>query len=124
MKVLLIGSGGREHAIAYRLAQSPKCDQLFIAPGNPGTYQCGQNVSISADNVSELVNFAKNNPRIIDNNFDALVSTDFIRSEYASTIDHRFLNVKDNYIKLICWYDNEWGYSSKVVDLIAYIVSK
>ncbi len=61
MKVLLIGSGGREHAIAYRLATSTKCEQLFIAPGNPGTFQCGKNVSISADNVSELVDFAKNN---------------------------------------------------------------
>ena len=80
---------------------------------------------IDLETIKKLfINFAKNNPRIIDNNFDALVSTDFIRSEYASTIDHRFLNVKDNYIKLICWYDNEWGYSSKVVDLIAYIVSK
>jgi phosphoribosylamine--glycine ligase len=59
MKILLVGSGGREHAIAHRLAVSPKCTQLFIAPGNPGTFQCGTNVDISADDVSSLVAFAK-----------------------------------------------------------------
>ena len=58
-----------------------------------------------------------------EDNFDGLVSTDFIRSEFAVTIDHRFLNVTDNYVKLICWYDNEWGYSSKVVDLISHIAN-
>ena len=36
MNILLLGSGGREHALAWRIAQSPQCDKLFIAPGNPG----------------------------------------------------------------------------------------
>ena len=42
MKVLLIGSGGREHAIAWKIAQSKKLTKLYIAPGNPGTAQCGE----------------------------------------------------------------------------------
>ncbi len=59
MKVLLIGSGGREHALAWGLAQSPKLSKLYIAPGNAGTAQLGENVSISAENLSELAQFAK-----------------------------------------------------------------
>jgi phosphoribosylamine--glycine ligase len=47
MHILLLGSGGREHALAWKLSQSPHCTQLWIAPGNPGTAQCGQNVSLS-----------------------------------------------------------------------------
>ena len=46
MNILLLGSGGREHAIAYKLSQSKKCTQLFIAPGNAGTSGCGKNVSL------------------------------------------------------------------------------
>jgi phosphoribosylamine---glycine ligase len=59
MKVLLIGNGGREHAIAWKLAQSPKIKQLFIAPGNPGTAQCGTNAQIPAEDVGRLVAFAR-----------------------------------------------------------------
>lgn len=44
MKLLLLGSGGREHALAWKIAQSPKIEQLFIAPGNAGTAGVGQNV--------------------------------------------------------------------------------
>ena len=44
MNILLLGSGGREHAIAWKIAQSPKVDKLFIAPGNAGTAQTGTNV--------------------------------------------------------------------------------
>lgn len=46
MKILLIGSGGREHAFAWKLSQSPKCRELYIAPGNPGTASCGTNVDL------------------------------------------------------------------------------
>ena len=49
MKILLLGSGGREHALAWKIAQSAKVEKLFIAPGNPGTAQCGENVNIKAD---------------------------------------------------------------------------
>lgn len=58
MKILLIGSGGREHAIAKKLAQSPQLTQLWIAPGNPGTAQIGTNVAIPVTDLDGLVAFA------------------------------------------------------------------
>lgn len=61
MKVLLVGSGGREHAIAWKLAKSKKLKQLYIAPGNPGTAQYGQNVAIPDTDIPALVEFAKTN---------------------------------------------------------------
>jgi len=61
MNVLLIGNGGREHAIAWKLAQSKKLDKLFIAPGNPGTAKCGKNIPIGANETAKLVDFAKQN---------------------------------------------------------------
>ncbi len=60
MKVLIIGSGGREHALAWKIAQSPKLTKLFIAPGNPGTAEVGENVDIKVTNIERLVEFAKN----------------------------------------------------------------
>ena len=59
MKVLVIGSGGREHALAWKLAQSGKVTDIFIAPGNAGTSQVGTNVDIAADNIPALLSFAK-----------------------------------------------------------------
>ncbi|NHO31792.1 phosphoribosylamine--glycine ligase [Acetobacter fallax] len=59
MRVLLVGSGGREHALAAALAASPDLTQLYIAPGNPGTALCGTNVAIAAGNVAALVDFAR-----------------------------------------------------------------
>ncbi|MEI6478381.1 MAG: phosphoribosylamine--glycine ligase [bacterium] len=59
--VLIIGSGGREHALAWKMAQSKKVGELFIAPGNPGTALIGSNVAIPADDISALVAFAKEN---------------------------------------------------------------
>jgi phosphoribosylamine--glycine ligase len=61
MNVLLIGNGGREHAIAWKLAQSKGLKKLFIAPGNPGTAKCGTNVDIKADDYDTLLGFAKDN---------------------------------------------------------------
>ena len=49
MKILLLGSGGREHALAWKIAQSKQCKKLFIAPGNPGTSAKGQNVNIGVN---------------------------------------------------------------------------
>ncbi|MBU1261129.1 MAG: phosphoribosylamine--glycine ligase [Planctomycetes bacterium] len=61
MNVLLLGNGGREHAIAWKLAQSRELKKLFIAPGNPGTAKCGVNVDIKADDYVQLLGFAKDN---------------------------------------------------------------
>jgi len=61
MNVLLIGSGGREHAISWKLAQSKDLTKLYIAPGNPGTAQCGQNIPIASAHADELLDFARQN---------------------------------------------------------------
>ena len=59
MKVLLVGSGGREHALAWAIAASPLCTKLWIAPGNAGTGAEGENVPIAADDIPSLVRFAR-----------------------------------------------------------------
>jgi phosphoribosylamine--glycine ligase len=61
MNVLLIGSGGREHAIAWKLAQSKNLSKLYTAPGNPGTAKCGKNVPIGVNETDKLVDFAREN---------------------------------------------------------------
>ena len=57
MNILLLGSGGREHAIAWKISQSPKVDKLFIAPGNAGTAQVGTNAYIKADDFAAIKDF-------------------------------------------------------------------
>ena len=57
MKILLLGSGGREHALAWKIAQSEKCEKLFIAPGNAGTANAGENVAIKADDFEAIKQF-------------------------------------------------------------------
>ena len=63
MKVLVIGSGGREHALSWKLSLSPKVSQVFVATGNPGTQNEEKiiNINISPENITKLVDFAKNN---------------------------------------------------------------
>ena len=58
MNILLLGSGGREHALAWKIAQSPRVDKLYIAPGNAGTAQVGENVDIKATVFDALKDFA------------------------------------------------------------------
>ena len=58
MNILLLGSGGREHAIAYKIAQSAQCNQLFIAPGNAGTEKVGENVKLDIADFEAVGQFA------------------------------------------------------------------
>ena len=67
MKLLLIGAGGREHALAWKIAQSPQCDKLYIAPGNAGTKNCGENVPISVNDFEKLKAFC------VDNQIDMVI---------------------------------------------------
>ena len=67
MKILLLGSGGREHALAWKIAQSPKVEKLFIAPGNAGTAEVGENVNIKATDFDSLGAFA------LEENIDMIV---------------------------------------------------
>ena len=67
MKILLLGSGGREHAMAWKIAHSPKLEKLYIAPGNPGMASLGETVALSATDFATVGNF------VIQNNIDMLV---------------------------------------------------
>ncbi|MBR5028305.1 MAG: phosphoribosylamine--glycine ligase [Bacteroidales bacterium] len=67
MNILLLGSGGREHAIAYKISQSAKCNKLFIAPGNAGTSNCGTNVNLKNDDFEAIKRF------VLDNSINMLV---------------------------------------------------
>ncbi len=67
MKILVLGSGGREHAFAWRLKQSPKCSKLYIAPGNAGTAAIAENVPMSTDNFEGIRTF------ILDKGIDLLI---------------------------------------------------
>lgn len=58
MNILILGGGGREHALAWKMAQSPKCNNLFIAPGNAGTANCGTNIDISPNDFEKVADFA------------------------------------------------------------------
>ena len=59
MKILVIGGGGREHALAWKLAQSPQCTKLFCAPGNPGIAKVAECVAIGAEDIASLLKFAR-----------------------------------------------------------------
>ena len=61
MIILLLGSGGREHAMAVKIAESKRCEKLFIAPGNAGTLHCGTNVDLKVDDFDAIGKFVKEN---------------------------------------------------------------
>lgn len=67
MNILLLGSGGREHALAWKMSQSKGCSQLFIAPGNAGTSQCGTNADISVNDFETIKTFS------LENNIEMIV---------------------------------------------------
>ena len=85
MKLLLLGSGGREHALAWKMAQSPKLTKLYTAPGNAGTAQLGENVNIKVDDFKNLGQFVldKKIDMVVVGPEDPLVKgiNDFFRSE-------------------------------------------
>ncbi len=66
-RILLLGSGGREHALAWKMAQSPKTEKLYIAPGNAGTASVGENVDMKADDFGAIRAF------VLDNGIDMVV---------------------------------------------------
>ena len=61
MNVLVLGSGGREHALSHKIGQSAQCAKLFIAPGNGGTAALGENVALDIENATEVAAFVKAN---------------------------------------------------------------
>lgn len=67
MRILLLGSGGREHALAWKIAQSPLLTQLFIAPGNAGTMLCGENVAMNVTDFESIKQF------VLKNNIDLIL---------------------------------------------------
>jgi len=67
MNILLLGSGGREHAFAWKIAQSKHCSKLFIAPGNPGTQACGTNMALNPNDFEKVKSF------VLENNIGMVV---------------------------------------------------
>src|SRR6056297_2246305 len=61
MKILVVGKGGREHALVWKLAQSSGVEKIFCAPGNAGTALQAENVNIAVDDIGRLMSFAKHN---------------------------------------------------------------
>src|SRR6266404_5222325 len=61
MKILVIGGGGREHALVWKLKQSSSVDRIFCAPGNAGTAEIAENIAVSATDLAQLLRFAKQN---------------------------------------------------------------
>jgi glyceraldehyde 3-phosphate dehydrogenase len=79
------------------------------------------------EQILEVLHNYENNQKwdIIHNNIEPLVSLDFKKSEFSAVVDNRWTEViQDEVLKLVLWYDNEWGYSTRVVEQVAYISSK
>jgi phosphoribosylamine---glycine ligase len=87
MNILLLGSGGREHALAWKMRQSPLCQKLFIAPGNAGTSKVGENIDIQTTDFQGIKNFIEKNKikLVVVGPEEPLVKgiTDFIKSDSA-----------------------------------------
>lgn len=87
MNILLLGSGGREHALALKMSQSPLCGQLFIAPGNAGTAQCGKNINMGVSEFEKIKSFCLDNAidLVMPGSEEALVNGiyDFFKKDAA-----------------------------------------
>lgn len=102
-------------AVSYRIPTS-------IVSSGDATIKVKDDISL--DDIENLLrNYESDFPKILKNNTEGLISTDFVKTDFSVVVDNRFLMVKKNTIKILTWYDNEWGYSSRVVDLIDYIGS-
>ena len=97
MKILLLGSGGREHALAWKIAQSPKVDKLYIAPGNAGTANVGENVDIKADDFERLKDFAAAN-RLISAITKGIMACAYL---YMGNMDKQAWGMNGAYVGLI-----------------------
>ena len=91
MKVLIVGSGGREHAIAWSVAKSPKVDKIYCAPGNAGIAEFAECVNIKAMEFDKLVAFAKENA--IDLTIKDCVFLDQERMQRSSKVPKHFLKI-------------------------------
>ena len=67
MNILILGSGGREHAMAWKMKQSPLCQNLYIAPGNAGTSLVGENISLQITDFQSIKHFILNNHKNVLN---------------------------------------------------------
>ena len=118
-------------AISATYKVLPNLENKFLSM----SYRVPTNIISSGDitikvkkdiNLESIINclerYQKNNPKIVYLNEEALVSTDFEGDLTSVIIDKRFLKVEDNYIKMLTWYDNEMGYSARVVDLISLLI--
>ncbi|MES2618373.1 MAG: phosphoribosylamine--glycine ligase N-terminal domain-containing protein, partial [Bacteroidota bacterium] len=85
MRILILGSGGREHVLAKKISESPLCSALYIAPGNAGTAMCGENIAVSPLDFEGLkqVCIAHSIEMLVPGNEDPLVAgiTDFFQND-------------------------------------------
>ena len=98
MNVLILGSGGRENAFAWKIAKSSSCGQLYICPGNAGTSLIGKNINISLDNFDEIKTFvlSKNIDMVIVGPEDPLVNGiyDFFKQDDLLKKNIRYWPIK------------------------------
>lgn len=90
MNILLLGSGGREHAMAWKISQSKLCTQLYIAPGNPGTASCGENIAIGVNDFNALAGFCldKHIELLVVGPEDPLVNGVYDFFKHDPTLEH------------------------------------
>jgi len=105
----------------------PNLKNKFIANSfrTPTSIVSSADVVLELEKIPDKVKLIKkiktHKSDIISLSDEALISSDFIKSQFSASLDLRFLNILDNHLKFTLWYDNEWGYSSKVLDLIKKI---
>ncbi len=103
MNILLLGSGGREHAFAWKLSQSGNLGKLYIAPGNAGTAQCGENVLLNPLDFESVLAFCRdiNIALVLPGNEDPLVAgiVDFIKPQSIAVVTYWKFTIKSHFAK-------------------------